>query len=132
MWAVFAGGSPAGHLGRQQDRATVQLTESASVLRDVLERAYGCPVIQLDDSPRAMTQSVHEVQESVHPNLLPCRVALETSQCFILVHVRTCALTNEMLKKGFVAGVANPPKSVVCHIKAGLLVFFQPTRYPVA
>lgn len=48
------------------------------------------------------------------------------------MYVRTCALTNEMLKKGFVAGVAYPPKSVVCHIKAGLLVVFQPTRYPVA
>lgn len=118
---MFAGGSPAEHLGRQQDRATVQLTESASVLRDVLERAYGCPVIPLDDLPCATTQSVHEVQESVHPNLLPCRVALESSQFFILVHVSPSALTNEMLKKGFAAGVAITLKTVVRHTKARLL-----------
>lgn len=118
---MFAGGSPAEHLGRQQDRATVQLTESASVLRDVLERAYGCPVIPLDDLPRATTQSVHEVQESVHPNLLPCRVALETGQFFILLHVSPSALTNEMLIKGFAAGVVITLQTVVRHTKARLL-----------
>lgn len=76
------------HSGRQQDRSTVQLTDSGRVLRDIISRAYGCPVISLGTA--GVQDKLHPSGDSgkhSHPNLLPCRVAVETDTCFILVHV---------------------------------------------
>lgn len=68
--------------GRYPDQSTIQLTDSARVLRDVITRAYGCHLLSLDGTNEPKQES-----PTVHPNLLHCKFTLETSSYFILVYV---------------------------------------------
>ncbi|XP_046665135.1 WD repeat-containing protein 81 isoform X2 [Homalodisca vitripennis] len=86
VYKKYSNGSLPGYMNRSHDRSTVQLTDSASLLREVIFRAYGCPLVPLDGSSGVCTTDSDRCESAFHPNLLPCIVALEAKNYFILVH----------------------------------------------
>lgn len=69
---------------RRRESSTVELTDATTVLREVIARAYSCPVIRLDDS--CQSQQEVDANYETHPNLLPSSFVLETEKHFLLIH----------------------------------------------
>ncbi|XP_054269421.1 WD repeat-containing protein 81-like [Macrosteles quadrilineatus] len=97
--------------GRYSDHSTIQLTDSSRVLRNVITRAYGCPILSLDGRPVPVEENA-----TIHPNLLPCRFALEDGKSFILVFEGVPSHTLQDC-------VMFSPAVVNCHSKVQCLVY---------
>ena len=71
---------------KRRESSTVELTDATTVLREVIARAYSCPVIRLDDSCQLLQQDLDTNYET-HPNILPSSIVVETEKHFLLIHV---------------------------------------------
>lgn len=67
-----------------QDSSRIQLTDGTTVLKEVIARAYCCPIISIDGTT---PQIESDPKFETHPNLLPTNVVLETERYFLLLHV---------------------------------------------
>ncbi|XP_014261643.1 WD repeat-containing protein 81 isoform X1 [Cimex lectularius] len=68
----------------------VQLTDQASLVREVLSRTYGAPLIKLQE-----TQCYNDNNFSPHANLLPSMFLIESSKNFFVIHERSLEHTVE-------------------------------------
>ncbi|XP_039300678.1 WD repeat-containing protein 81-like, partial [Nilaparvata lugens] len=71
--------------GKLQDRqCKINLIDCGEVLREVISRAYGCPIIALNSSVTAEQLEPNSGFEP-HPNLLPALITLETDRNFLII-----------------------------------------------
>lgn len=66
----------------RSDNSYVQLTEQSALIRDVLSRTYGAPLIRLHES-----QCYQDNNYSQHANLLPASFIVESNHNFFIIHV---------------------------------------------
>lgn len=62
----------------------INLTEYNQILREIIIRGYGCPIITLHDPSQTLPYSKHY---EAHPNLLQALLAIETSSSFYTIHL---------------------------------------------
>ncbi|XP_044733359.1 WD repeat-containing protein 81 [Chrysoperla carnea] len=62
----------------------INLTDYNTVFREIIIRAYGCPIINIIDSTQNIPQSKH--YES-HPNWLQVLCCIESNTCFYTIHL---------------------------------------------
>ncbi|XP_073974204.1 WD repeat domain 81 isoform X2 [Rhodnius prolixus] len=65
----------------RSDNSYVQLTEQSALIRDVLSRTYGAPLIRLHES-----QCYQDNNYSQHANLLPASFIVESNHNFFIIH----------------------------------------------
>ncbi|RZF35651.1 hypothetical protein LSTR_LSTR013062 [Laodelphax striatellus] len=71
--------------GKMSERqCKINLMDCGEVLREVVGRAYGCPIINLNGGA-APEQLELSNQFEAHHNLLPAAIALETDHCFLIL-----------------------------------------------
>lgn len=62
----------------------ITLTDYNTVLREIITRTYGCPLINTLDSNLSMP---HSKYFDAHKNILPAVCAIETLNCIFLIHI---------------------------------------------
>lgn len=62
------------------DSSSIQLMDQASLLREILARAYGVPVVR--DG-----HMIYDAAYKHHANLLKASIVVETNQHFFVIHV---------------------------------------------
>lgn len=71
---------------REQSNITASSSDVA-VIKDVITRMYGCPIVQLQDSC-VLSVTAGSTPEP-HCNLLTALFAVETASCLITIHEQT-------------------------------------------
>ena len=62
------------------DDSSVQLMEQSSLLRDIIARAYGAPIVK--DG-----HLVHDIAFRPHSNIFKASIVVETNKNFYIIHV---------------------------------------------
>ncbi|XP_075230863.1 WD repeat domain 81 [Lycorma delicatula] len=81
--------------GEHQDQSKIHLTDCTAVLKTVINRAYGCPVINFNGSRNRFKSHSTSSSDSAansgsikfepHPNILPAILAVETDSHFLIL-----------------------------------------------
>lgn len=66
-----------------QRETKISLTDYNTVLKEIITRIYGCPIINAYDESLSVTSSA---QFEVHLNIFPALCAVETQKAIILIH----------------------------------------------